>query len=102
MQKLLLGWRCILLSFVATALWAQSTGGTLSGKITSASGAAVPNAEITVTNVNANTSQKVLTGPDGSFTVSNLTPGTYRVEVVTQGFKRTSQQNIELTTTTPA
>ncbi|PWU09523.1 MAG: hypothetical protein C5B51_06110 [Terriglobia bacterium] len=102
MWKLRVEWKCILLLSFATALWGQAAGGgTLSGKITSANGAAVPNAEITITNVTANTSQKALTGPDGSFSVAGLAPGTYRVDVVTAGFKRTSQQNIELTTTGP-
>jgi hypothetical protein len=68
-------------------------------QINSLSGAAVPNAEITVTNVNSNASQKVLTGSDGSFSIAGLPPGTYRVDVVTAGFKRTTQHNIELNTT---
>ncbi|HYE62007.1 MAG TPA: carboxypeptidase-like regulatory domain-containing protein, partial [Phycisphaerales bacterium] len=54
-----------------------------------------------MTNTSTNTSQRVLTGPDGAFSVSNLGPGVYRVEVETQGYKRTTQQNVELTTTGP-
>ncbi|HJT90082.1 MAG TPA: TonB-dependent receptor [Bryobacteraceae bacterium] len=102
MRKILSQLTCILL-FSAVAVWGQETaGGTLSGKVTSAVGAAVPNAAVTVTNVNTNASQKVLTGPDGSFTITGLPSGTYRVDVETAGFKRTSQQNVELTTTGPA
>src|ERR1700681_644687 len=97
MHKLLLRVTCLLMLCAAAVLWAQSTG-TLSGKINAPGGAPAPNAEITVTNVNTNASQKVLTGADGSFSIA-LPPGTYRVDVVTAGFKRTTQHNIELNTT---
>jgi len=80
-------------------LWAQGVNGVLSGRVTSADGSGIPNAAITVTNVSTNTAQRALTGPDGSFTVSGLPAGTYRVDVETVGFKRTSQQNVEITTT---
>jgi len=42
-----------------------------------------------------------LTGQDGSFTVSNLGPGVYRIDVETAGYKRTTKQNVELLTTGP-
>jgi len=93
---------CAFMALAATALWAQSLGGTLSGRVVSADGAAVPNAAITIINVNTNASQKSVAGSDGTFSVSGLPPGTYRVEVEMAGFKRTSQQNIELTATGPA
>src|SRR5215469_9376932 len=101
MRKTILEGMCILLLIAATTLWGQSVSGTLSGKVLTANGTAIPNAAVTVTNVSSNSSQKVLTGPDGSFSVSGLPPGTYRVDVETAGYKRTSQQNVELTTNTP-
>src|SRR5689334_7859139 len=88
---------CLLFACV-TMTYAQPTGGTLSGTITSPSGAAVANAAVTVTNTSTNAAQRVLTAPDGTFTVSGLPPGTYKIEVESSGFKRTSQQNLELTT----
>jgi hypothetical protein len=44
----------------------------------------------------------VLTGPDGSFSIAGLAPGTYRVDVETAGFKRSSLQNVQLSTTAPS
>lgn len=94
MRKTILQFACILLLSAAPALLAQVSG-TLAGKITNASGTAVPNAAITVTNATTGQAQKVLTGPDGGFSLS-LPAGTYRIDVETQGYKHTTQQNITL------
>ena len=96
MRKTVLQLVCVMLLASAPALLAQSVGGgTLAGKVTNASGAAVPNAAITVTNSSTSQSQKVLTGPDGGFSIA-LPPGTYRIDVETNGYKHTTQQNITL------
>lgn len=101
MRKIALGFALPLL-LASVMLWGQAVSGTLSGRVTAASGAGVPNAAVTITNTDTNVAQKVLTGPDGSFSVAGLAPGTYRIDVETAGFKRTSQQNIQLTTSAPA
>ncbi len=102
MGKLSMRFICVLALSACAALWGQSVGGTLSGRITSADGNPVPNAAITVTNAQTSASQKALTGTDGTFSISALPPGTYKVDVESSGYKRTSQQNIELTATGPA
>ena len=83
------------------AAMAQNTGN-LTGKVTDRAGAAVPNATVIVTNSSSSASQRVLTAPDGRFTIMSLPPGLYRVEVESAGFKRSSQQTIELVTGKPA
>jgi hypothetical protein len=95
----LLGLWCVTVFLFGTAVWAQTGSGTLSGKVTSADGTGISNAAVTITNVSTSASQKVLTAPDGTFTVSGLTPGTYRLDIETAGYKRTTQQNIVLNTT---
>src|SRR5574340_358632 len=98
-QTLLSGFLFMLL---VSVMWGQAVNGTLAGRITSGSGEGVPNAAVIVTDTGTNVSQRVLTGPDGSFSIAGLAPGTYRVDVETAGFKRSSMQNIELTSTAPA
>ena len=65
---------CVLFVSVLTLAWAQTGGGTLTGRVTSGTGSGIPNAAITVTNVGTYASQKVLTGRNGEFTVSGLAP----------------------------
>ncbi|MBV9742848.1 MAG: carboxypeptidase regulatory-like domain-containing protein, partial [Acidobacteriia bacterium] len=102
MRNLLLRSTCLLVFSAVAGLWAQTVDGTLSGRITSADGNPVSNAAITVTNIQSNTSQKALTGADGAFSISALPPGSYKVDVESAGYKRSSQQNVELTATGPA
>jgi len=102
MRKTLFVYLCALLVLVTT-VWAQgSNNGSLSGKVTNTKGEAVPNASVTVTNANTNTSVKALSGSDGTFTVSPVTPGTYTIEVETPGFKRAREENVVLATAAPA
>jgi hypothetical protein len=83
-------------------IWAQATGGNFTGTVTTPSGSPVANAAVTITNTSTNVSQRVLTGPDGTFTISGLAPGSYKLEVESAGYKRTTQQNVELAAGGPA
>jgi hypothetical protein len=66
---------------------AQSTFGSISGSVTDASGAAMPDATVTLTSSATEAKQTVTTGPDGLYSFVNLTPGSYVLEVEKQGFK---------------
>jgi hypothetical protein len=61
-----------------------------------ASGALVPNATVTVTDIGTNTIQTVLTNGEGAYTVLNLTPSSYRLEVDAPGFQHYMQKGITL------
>jgi len=80
----------------------QATTGTLLGTVTDSSGGVVSGANVVVTNPDTNISQSTTTGTEGNYTVPNLAPGKYRVEVEFAGFKKAvSEENtVEVQQTT--
>src|SRR6266404_6152256 len=77
-------------------LGAQTTV-TLTGTVNSQGGGPVAGAAVTITPVAGGAPQRVLTGADGTFNITGLPPGSYRVDVEFSGYKRSSIQNLELT-----
>ncbi len=65
----------------------QAVFGSIIGTITDPSGAAVPNAKVTVTSQTKGTSVDTTTNESGNYTVTHLTPDIYTVSVSSQGFK---------------
>jgi hypothetical protein len=76
---------------------AQVSGAALSGTITDPSGAAVPNAKVTITNTATGVSRDDATDAAGFFSVPNLLPGPYSVTVSAAGFSTTKSSDIVLT-----
>ena len=73
---------------------AQATSGTILGTVLDPSGTAVPGATVTVDDVGKGTTQTVETNESGNYTISQLTPGTYRVTVNHPGFRRFVQESV--------
>lgn len=87
----------ILLSITVFAggLIAQSTvTGGISGSLSDPQGGVVPNATIKVTSTGTNSVVTATTNADGGYRVSNLQPGTYRVETTVTGFAPVKAENI--------
>ncbi len=98
LQKLLL-----LVSLIAAVLGVPAFGqtmGNLSGKVTAPDGSPVPSASIMITD-STGFARNAAGGQDGTFRVANLPPGTYRVQVEVPGFKRLSQDNVQIVAGTP-
>jgi Carboxypeptidase regulatory-like domain len=74
-------------SALPAILHAQSTSASLTGRITDASKAVVPNAKIVAINTGTRVHYESVTNETGSYYVTNLPPGTYRIEVEKLGFK---------------
>jgi hypothetical protein len=79
---------------VAVRGYAQSNiSGDISGSVVDASGAAVPNAQVTVVNLDNNLQKTATSDPSGNFRVPLLPPGRYKVSAVASGFS-TATTNI--------
>lgn len=78
---------------------AQGTS-SVRGVATDASGAAVPEAVVTATQEQTNTSRQALTDPSGSFSLLQLPPGPYVLKIERQGFRVTTRR-VTLQVNTP-
>lgn len=83
--------------FVSIPAYAQVAGATLSGTVTDPSGAAVPNAAVSITNTSTGISKDVATDSAGFYTAPNLTPAVYDVKISAAGFSTQTQTGITLT-----
>ncbi|HEY2946242.1 MAG TPA: carboxypeptidase-like regulatory domain-containing protein, partial [Vicinamibacteria bacterium] len=75
---------------------AQAVKGTLLGTVTDTTGAAVPGATVTVTEVQTGISRSATTNASGNYTFSNLKDGVYRVEAELAGFRKTVHENVKV------
>lgn len=72
--------------FAAGSPAQSTTDGAISGTVTDPSGAAVPNAKVTVKNNGTNAEQIVMTDEGGYFRATKLTPADYTVSISAAGF----------------
>lgn len=94
MPRRLVGVLACVFLFFANALYAQRDLGTLTGTITDASGAAVPNAKIHIFEDATGLASDVVSGDSGSFTRPALKPGIYTITIEAAGFQRTEQKGV--------
>src|SRR5437763_8801204 len=81
---------------IVSAAHAQEDRGTILGRITDPTGAALAGAAITVENIETGVKTASLTNDQGSFLVPSLPAGRYRVAVESPGFKRAENPDITL------
>ncbi|HMH13673.1 MAG TPA: carboxypeptidase regulatory-like domain-containing protein [Edaphobacter sp.] len=98
--KVLLSVGCLLaLSPVAHG---QAVYGSIFGTVTDSTGAIVPNAAITVTDVAKGTSSSEVSNSSGEFTADHLIPDIYDVKVTASGFQTFLQRGIQVYADTSA
>jgi len=83
-------------AMLPTLLRAQSYTASIRGVVTDASQAAIPEAKVTVTDANRNTSQSVRTDTSGRYIFTSLQPGQYNLSVEASGFSKYEQRAFEL------
>ena len=91
MKALRLAQVCLLLFvtfLLPRPLTAQSIYGQISGRLTAITGTPISAAVVSVTSVQTGANARATSDSDGYFTISNLTPDVYQVDVQAGGFKR--------------
>jgi Carboxypeptidase regulatory-like domain len=87
-------WAGWLISLSVTIAPAQSTYGTVDGAVRDASGAAVPGAQVTLTNTGTQETRTQTSGNEGLYQFVNVIPGQYRIDIEKSGFKHFTRSNV--------
>src|SRR5687768_6140854 len=74
--------------------FAQMTRGSVAGTVRDTSGAIVPGATVTVTNVATNAAQSVTSDAQGFYRAPALEPGIYTVTTELTGFRKVEQREV--------
>src|SRR5678815_6198843 len=74
----------------------QTTNATLSGTILDPSGAAVPEAQVTVKNGDTGATRSATADAEGRYSISSLPPGQYEVRAERMGFRTAIQRGVVL------
>ncbi|HMV51033.1 MAG TPA: carboxypeptidase-like regulatory domain-containing protein, partial [Blastocatellia bacterium] len=80
----------------------QAVYGSIFGTVTDASGAAVPGATVTITNIGTNVVETTKTNSDGNYNQTRLIPGKYKIKVEQSGFKASVVDEIVVNVDTAA
>ena len=94
-MKLLGIWICFVFGLACLPALSQ-TFGEITGQVTDTSGAAVPNALITLTNISTSAIRTTQSTQSGDYSFPSLPPGLYRAKVERSGFKTESIPNVEV------
>src|SRR6266436_947302 len=79
---------CLLLVFSSSALRAQSTNASLTGRIADPSKAVIADAKVAAISAATNFRYEATTTIAGEYYLTNLRPGSYRLEIEKPGFKK--------------
>ena len=78
----------VLCALASSSAFAQQETATIAGTVRDASGAVVPGATITVTNIRTNIAVRTVAGDDGGYVIPSLRPGDYSVTAESVGFQK--------------
>jgi hypothetical protein len=78
----------------SASLWSQEVVGGLSGTVKDTSGAVIPGAEVTITNLATRRVYTLASAGDGTYNAADLEPGRYTVRFSAGGFARTEVNDV--------
>jgi hypothetical protein len=85
-----------LVLFPSVSAVAQVSTGSIVGTVVDSSGQVIPGAQVTIRNVNRNTTSSHVTDQNGTYSALFLVPGTYEVQVGLSGFKTWVRSDLTL------
>src|SRR4051812_40199663 len=88
--------RILITALVAVQLLGQGLTGSINGTVTDQSGSAVPEAEITLTNIATSQTRQTKSDANGNFVLTQLLPGTFRIVVSGRGFKSYEENSVNV------
>ncbi len=86
----------LFLCTMPVSLLSQTTTGTISGTVTDPTGSVIPNAKITITNVQTGIEQSVQSNASGNYVFPALGVGDYSLSVQAAGFGTTTEKGLHL------
>jgi hypothetical protein len=86
--------------FVPTLMLAQSDRGTLTGTVADPAGALVPNASLSLKNIETGAVYEARTTETGNYTLAELPAGNYVLTVAAAGFRNFVQSGIQIQVST--
>lgn len=89
----------LVFAFSAVSVFAQANSGSIRGTVTDPSGAVIPSAKVTLTNVSTGVQQTVTTDGLGDYLFEFLPPATYRINAEVSGFKKFVRESVTLDVT---
>lgn len=91
-------WICVVLCVVSLCniSYSQTTFASITGTVTDSTGAAIPNATVTATNVQTNIRTVTTSNEVGNYNIPQLLQGTYTVRAQAAGFREFVAQNVVL------
>ncbi len=87
---------CTLTLVAASAAYAQVSSSVV-GRVADPTGAAVPYATVILTDLATNIHQQTVSTSAGDYTFSQITPGTYRLDVTAPGFEHLTRSGVTAT-----
>lgn len=93
-------WFVLLVLFSSWFVSAQTFRGGIQGTVTDTSGAAIPDAKVTVTSTGTGLTRSTQTSQSGDYLFTELPPGAYNLEIVKAGFGKAAMSNVQVTVST--
>ncbi len=91
----------VLLGGITSIAVAQSVNSRVTGVVKDTAGAVVPGAKVTLMDAATKDQKEATTNEDGTFTISDVRPGTYSVVVEATGFKKLNVTSLTVHVDTP-